>query len=88
MNKNLKGLITVAVVVGLGYIVYKKFILPNSKQVVIKYMDATFGGSHSDFVNKADELYIKNWATAIMEGKTTFDANGVTYVTKGGRVQK
>jgi hypothetical protein len=88
MNKNIKGLIVVAIVGVLGYVAYKKFILPNSKKVVIAYMDSTFGGSHEDFVNKADKVYIDSWAKAIMDGKTTFDANGITYVTKGGKVQK
>jgi hypothetical protein len=88
MNKNLNGIIVVAVVGLLGFFAYKKFGKPNSRKVVIKYMDATFGGDHSAFVNSADKGYIDSWSDAIMNGSTTFIYNGTTFVTKGGRTQK
>jgi TctA family transporter len=90
MNKNVKGLIVVAIVGVLGYVAYKKFILPNSKKVVIAYLDSMFGitQEHKDFVNKADKVYIDSWSKAIMNGKPTFDANGTTYETNGGRAKK
>lgn len=88
MNKNVKGIIVVLVFAGLGYLVYKKFGKPDSRKVVIKYMDATFGGDHSAFVNGADKGYIDAWANAIMNGNETFQYGGKTLVTKGGRTQK
>jgi hypothetical protein len=88
MNKNVRGIIVVVVMAGLGYLAYKKFGKPDSRKVVIKYMDATFGGDHSAFVNSADKGYIDNWAKAIMDGQQTFDFNGKTFVTRGGKTQK
>jgi hypothetical protein len=90
MNKNIKGLIAVAIVGALGYMAYKKFGQPNSKKVVINYMDATFGfnEAHAEFVNNADKVYVDNWSEAIMNGKDTFVYNGVTYNTRGGRTKK
>ena len=93
MNKNIKGIIVVVVVLGLGYFAYKKFGKPNSKKVVIKYMDATFGvdEKHKNFVNNSyntDKGYIDNWADAINKGVDTFQFNNQTYYTKGGTVKK
>ena len=88
MNKNVKSIIVVVAIAGLGYLVYKKFGKPDSRKVVIKYLDASFGGDHSAFVNKADKGYIDNWSEAIMNGSTTFEYNGTTFVTNGGRTQK
>ena len=86
MNKNLNGLIAVAVIGILGYIAYKKLGTPNSKKVVINYLNASYGyaDSHVDFINKADKGYVDNWSKAIMNGKDTFEFNGKTYWTKGG----
>jgi uncharacterized Zn-binding protein involved in type VI secretion len=88
MNKNLNGIIVVAVIGLLGFLAYKKFGKPNSRKVVINYLDATFGGDHSAFVNSADKGYIDNWSDAIMNGSTTFTFNGTTFVTRGGKTQK
>jgi len=88
MNKNVKGIIVVAVVGLLSYLAYKKFGKPDSRKVVTKYLDATFGGDHTAFVNKADKGYIDSWSEAIMNGSTTFVYNGTTFVTRGGKTQK
>ena len=85
MNKNVKGLISVLVVGGLGYFIYKNFISKSSKATVIKYLNSTFPDTdHTDFVNKADKGYIDAWAKAIDNGKATFIYNGKTYHTSGG----
>lgn len=88
MNKNIKGIIVVVLFAGLGYLAYKKFGKPDSRKVVIKYLDASFGGDHSEFVNKSEKGYIDNWSKAIMNGSNTFEYNGTTYITNGGKKQK
>lgn len=86
MNKNTNGFIAVAVIGLLGYLAYKKIGKPDSKKVVINFLNATFGlkKEHADFVNSSDKGYIDNWSVAIMNGKDTFEFNGKTYYTKGG----
>jgi hypothetical protein len=90
MNKNLKGVLVVVVVLGVGYFAYKKFLKPDNKKVVTKYLDATYGvdEKHKTFVNNADKGYIDTWANAINKGSNTFDYDGKTFFTKGGTVKK
>ena len=91
MSKSIKnGLLVVAVVTLLGYFSYKLFILPNSKKVVINYLDASYGKDikHTTFVNSAKKSYIDAWAKAIMNGQDTFTDNGLTYYTLGGTAKK
>lgn len=90
MNKNVQGIIAIAVVGIIGYLAYKKLGKPDSKKVIINYLDATFGlkKEHTDFVNNADKGYIDSWSDAIMNGKDTFQYNGTTYVTRGGATKK
>jgi hypothetical protein len=90
MNKNTKGIIAVAVVVLLGFIAYKKLAKPNSKKVVINYLNATFGfkKENADFVNSADKGYIDNWSNALKNGSDTFEFNGKTYNTKFGTAKQ
>jgi hypothetical protein len=90
MNKNVKGIIAVAIVGVIGYVTYKKFVKPDSKKVVIAYLDSTFGkdAKHTDFVNGAGASYIDSWAKAIMSGSDTFTDSGNTYITNGGTVKK
>jgi hypothetical protein len=90
MNKNVKGIITVLVVLGVGFFAYKKFLKPDNKKVVIKYLDATYGvdAKHTSFINSADKGYVDNWAKAIKDGSETFVFNNQTHYTKGGTVKK
>ena len=90
MNKNTNGLIAVAVIGLLGYLAYKKLGKPDSKKVVINYLDATYGKKtiHADFINSADKGYVDNWSVAIMNGKSTFEFNGKTYFTQGGTAKQ
>lgn len=90
MNKNTKGIIAVAVVVLLGFIAYKKLAKPDSRKVIINYLDATFGADskHKDFINNADKGYVESWSKALMNGKDTFEFNGKTYNTKGGTAKQ
>jgi hypothetical protein len=90
MNKNIKGTIVVGIVIALGYLVYKKFGKPDSRKVLINYLNATFGADskHTDFINNAEKGYVESWSNALMNGKDTFEYNGKTYNTKGGIVKK
>jgi hypothetical protein len=88
MNKNLKGVLVVAIIVGVGYFYYKKALDPRA--IVIKKLDADFGvdSKHGTFVRSADKEYVKSWAKAIRLGAETFMYNGKQYFTKGGNTTK
>jgi hypothetical protein len=85
MNKNIKGIIAVLVIGGLGYFAYKKLGKPKSVDVVSNYLDSIFGGDSKEKVSKFDKGYVDNWSEAIMNGSQTFEYNGKTYITKGGK---
>jgi len=87
MNKSTKnGIVVVAIVLVGGYFAYKKFVKPNSRKVLINYLDATFGkdAEHTTFINSADKGYVDAWAKALMKGESTFTYNNKTYNTGGG----
>ena len=90
MNKNLQGIIAVAVVGIIGFLAYKKLGKPNPIKVVANYLDATFGfvQGRSEMLKNMDKGYVDNWSEAIMNGKDTFQFNGVTYNTRGGATKK
>jgi hypothetical protein len=81
------GLIAVGIMAVLGYFAYKKFILPNSKLVVLNYLDASFGGDHSAFANGMKQSYADAWAQALMKGQDTFTDSGLVYWTCGGKAK-
>jgi hypothetical protein len=85
-KKTLNGIIVVSIVLIGGYFAYKKLIKPDSRKVLIKYLDATFGidAEHTTFINNADKKYVDSWAKALMKGESTFTYNGKTYNTGGG----
>lgn len=95
MNKNIKGIIAVLVIAGLGYFSYKKLgksnILggnPKSVDVVTNYMNSIYGGDYKERkekISKFDKGYVDNWSEAIMNGSQTFEYNGKTYITQGGK---
>lgn len=90
MNNNVKGIIVVGIVIGLGFFAYKKFVKPDSKKVVIKYLDKLSGVKQENktFVNSADKGYIDSWANAINKNSETFKFGDKIYLTKGGRVKQ
>jgi hypothetical protein len=85
MNKNINGIIAVLVVAGLGYFAYKKLGKPNSVKVITNYLDATYGGDHKEAVSKMEKGYLNAWSDALMNGSKTFEYNGSTYKTGGGK---
>jgi len=87
MNKsNKNGIVVVAIVLVGGYFAYKKFVKPDSRKVLINYLDATFGSDaeHTTFINNAEKEYVDAWAKALMKGESTFTYNNKTYNTGGG----
>jgi len=91
-SKTKNGLISVGLVAITGYLAYRFFIKPNSKKVVLSYLNATYCGmneEHSTFVNNASKSYLDAWSEAIMNGECTFvdKATNKTYVTLGGKVK-
>lgn len=88
MNKNIKGIIVVAIIVGVGYFYYRKALDPRA--IVLKRLDADFGVStdHARLVYSADKGYINNWAKAIKSNSETFMYNGKQYWVKGGSATK
>ena len=87
MSKSVRnGIIVVAIVAVAGYIAIKKFLLPDSREVIIKYLDATFGydPEHTTDVNSWDKGYVDAWSKALMNGQSTFSYNGKNYNTNGG----
>jgi hypothetical protein len=96
MNKNINGLIAVAVIGLLGYLAFKKLGSKGglgqqkNREVVKNYLISTYGYSkeREDFSKTADQDFIDLWAEAIMSGKDTFQHNNNTIVTATGRVKK
>ena len=85
-NSTRNGIIAVAIVLVGGYIAYKKFLKPDSREVLINYLDATYGkdAEHRTFIMSADKGYVDAWSDALMKGKETFTFNNKTYKTAGG----
>jgi hypothetical protein len=90
MNNNVKGIITVGIVIGLGFLAYKKFVKPDNRKVVIKYSDGIYGKSPSRnaFIYSADKGYVDAWANAIKKNSQTFKFNDKIYLTQGGTVKR
>ena len=87
MNKNTKGILVVAGVGALAYILYKKFTnKPSSSSssrltrqeandTIIKFSNSVYGAdaSRENFIKGATEDYIMAWANAIKSGNDVFD---------------
>lgn len=83
MTSTTKGIITVLVVGGIGYLAYKKLFQDNKK----KYAQAiVLAGKSSNFdkLITFGEDYLKAWDKAIKNKAETFSLNGSTYKTQGG----
>lgn len=90
MNNNVKGIIVVGVVIGLGFFAYKKFVKPDSKKVVLEYLERVYGKNENRNanINAADKGYVDSWAKAIKKNSETFKFGDKIYLTQGGTVKK
>jgi len=82
MSKNMKGIITVAVIIALAGAAY--LFLHKTKKT---YANAIVkSGKHGNFafIMTFDEGFLKEWAKAVKNGSGTFRYNGKAYFTQGG----
>lgn len=85
MNKNVKGIIVVILVAGLGYFAYKKFIKIDYKKILIKHLNRNGVQSYSkEFVNSLEKGYIEKWGKALKENSQKFNYNNKDYYTQSG----
>ena len=83
MNKNLRGLIAVALVGGIGYGVYR--LAFKKKNAYAKYIFSHGKNDSMVALMSFDEPYLKEWVRAIRKNKDTFQYLDKTYNTNGGR---
>jgi len=85
MNNTLKGILAVALVGGLVYLAYTQ-----SRGKSGKYISIITGTGNSENAQKLltfDEKFLKEWAKASKRGNPTFEYQGKTHNTKGGKVK-
>jgi hypothetical protein len=87
MNKNIKGAIVVALIGGIGYVLYKRMF--DAVSIVAKAQDKNFpkGSPHRSGIKKMfqdNPDYVKNWAKAIKSKSNTFYFNNKKYDVIGG----
>jgi hypothetical protein len=83
MNKTTTGILTVIGIAAIVAAVYH-FTNKGKKQyakTIVKYG----GGSNYVWLLTADEGYLKAWAKALVNSKSSFDYNGKTYNAIGGK---
>jgi hypothetical protein len=90
MNKNLKGIITVAIVVGIAYYAYrvyssKKGIDYSSKESVAEHLVAIGVASNKQTLLTMELQYLANWLGAAKAGAKSFEYNGKLYNVNGGK---
>jgi hypothetical protein len=86
MNKNLKGLIGVLIIGGIGYFAYMKAY--GTKHKYAKQIIKAGNSSNMAVLHTFGEKYLKEWAKASKRGLPTFTHEGKTYNTKGGKATK
>lgn len=84
MNKNVKGFLFVAVLVGGAYLAYKHFGPNKNSQVAYLVKNNFTTGTTSDLM-AFGEAYIEAWYNAAKSGQPTFTLNQKSYSTKGGK---
>jgi hypothetical protein len=90
MNRNVKGIIVVGVVIGLVFFAYKKFVKPDNVKVILQYLEKVYGKNENRKANlyAADKGYIDSWANAIKKNSNTFKFGDKIYLTVGGSVKQ
>ena len=87
MNSNFKGILATLVVVAIGYVLYKKVIVPKSKKVQLIIDKGYYTSGEKNLVAFDDE-FINAWYEAAKTDAPQFTINNVNYLTKGGRKTK
>jgi len=85
MNKTLKGILAVTIVGGLVYLAYTQ-----SKGNFGKYVLIITEKGNAENAQKLltfDEKFLKEWAKASKKDFPTFEYQGKTYNTKGGKIK-
>ena len=85
MNNTLKGILAVALVGGLVYLAYTKSKGKAGKYILI--ITGTGNAENSQALLSFDEKFLKEWAKASKRGFPTFEYQGKTHNTKGGKVK-
>lgn len=87
MNSNLKGILATLVVATIGYVLYKKVIVPKSKKVQL-IIDKGYYTSGEKNLIAFDDEFINAWYEAAKKDAPQFTIKNVNYLTKGGRKTK
>ena len=87
MNSTTKGIITVLIVGGIGYLAYKKFFQDKKAFYARKIAEA--GKASNETVLKTfGEDYLKAWYKGIKSGADSFTYKNAQYNTDGGKLKK
>jgi hypothetical protein len=84
MSKNMKGILVVAVIAGLGYLAYKQAKPGKRNQVHYLIAGNYTGATIADLLGMGDD-YIAAWYKAAKDGKASFTLSSGTYNVKGGK---
>lgn len=82
MNKNTKGIVTIAVIAGIGFGGYQFFF--NSKRAYAKAISKYTGIGFMQYMT-FDKDYLKARAKALKSGNATFVLSGKTYEANSGK---
>lgn len=85
MDNTIKGILAVALVGGLVYLAYTQSKGKTGKYITI--ITGTGNAGNAQLLLTFDEKFLKEWAKASKRGMPTFEYQGKTYKTKGGKVK-
>ena len=86
MNSTIKGVITVLVVVGVGYAAYN-FLLRDKKAFYAKKIVEAGKHGNETTLKTFEEGYLKEWYKGVKNNQETFTYQGKSYNTNGGRLK-
>lgn len=90
MKNKVFQIVTLAILLGGGYVIYKR-VKANSTADSISNIDTIINsGNHSNraFISTFQPEFLSAWASAIKNNQPTFVFNGKTINTKGGKTVK
>jgi uncharacterized protein YxeA len=83
MSSTTKGIVTVLIVAGVGYLAYKQFFQDKKAFYAKKLADAG-KTSNETVAKKFEEGFLKAWYKGLKDKSETFSYNGKSYKTQGG----